>query len=398
MTLDVRTLVAALAVSLLMIGVGMLVTARTYPDHLRRGALRWGQACILEAIGWTLLGLRGSIPDVLSIVLANPLLTASVSLLYLAIGELERTPRRSSMVYGPPAVVLCTFIYYGALVPNFAIRSAVLAGVAAFQMLVCASQLLRRARQRRLITHVLTGVAFLLCGAVLTVRTFDALLRPRSNDPSMLFHADPAQQVFFLLMFVTVYLLSFGFVLMCNESFNEELMRLATLDSLTERFNRRTIEDLARREAARSRRGRLPLSVAILDLDHFKRINDTFGHPAGDAALRHVGELLQGLLRSHDLLGRYGGEEFLVVMPETDEPQAAVVAERLRSEVERAVLALTNAEVRLTTSIGVAQFAYDGDSFDAALRNADEALYAAKALGRNCVVAASRLAARSADA
>ena len=143
---------------------------------------------------------------------------------------------------------------------------------------------------------------------------------------------------------------------------------------------------------ARSRRTRSPLSVAILDLDHFKRINDTYGHPEGDAALRRVASIIAGALRAPDLVGRFGGEEFVVILPNAAEPAAMTVADRLREEIERCGLEIRGARVPLTASIGVATLEPDGGDFDDVIRMADEALYTAKARGRNAVIAASSLA------
>jgi diguanylate cyclase (GGDEF)-like protein len=164
-----------------------------------------------------------------------------------------------------------------------------------------------------------------------------------------------------------------------------ELSRLALTDELTGLANRRAFRSTLASEMARSERTRRPVCLLMLDLDHFKRVNDTLGHGAGDAVLASMGELLSsGMHRSGiDVAARIGGEEFAIILPETDEEGGTFAAERLRIAVmSRAAAILT------TVSIGVAA-SHAGDDPDSLLRAADKALYSAKALGRNRVSAAS---------
>ena len=149
-------------------------------------------------------------------------------------------------------------------------------------------------------------------------------------------------------------LLGFGFVLMLHERANGELHRLATLDSLTETYNRRTIEELLRKEEARSRRSGASMGVLMVDIDHFKRINDRHGHHAGDDVLRQFVGTVAQCLRAQDSMGRFGGEEFLVVLPETSLKEAIGVAERLRAAAAAEVYVSKGLVLRLTVSIGIA--------------------------------------------
>ncbi len=162
--------------------------------------------------------------------------------------------------------------------------------------------------------------------------------------------------------------------------------RLATVDPLTGIANRQAVLARLSGELARADRYRHPLSVIILDLDHFKRLNDAHGHVAGDLVLRHVGRLLGENVRSVDFAGRYGGEEFLVVLPETDVDAAAALAEKLRRIVSGSSVRLPEGEMAcVTMSAGVAGGQMDAVALDRLVRDADAALYSAKALGRNQV-------------
>ena len=167
-----------------------------------------------------------------------------------------------------------------------------------------------------------------------------------------------------------------------------ELQRLARTDPLTEMFNRRYFFDVAVREFSEAIRYNKPLSVIILDLDLFKKINDTYGHLVGDQALIHIGKLLQQTTREPDISARYGGEEFVVLLPETDCTNAIVFAERLRILVEDTPIQIENDTIRLAISIGIAgkSKVNNVETFDQLISQADQALYEAKRKGRNRVV------------
>jgi diguanylate cyclase (GGDEF)-like protein len=156
-------------------------------------------------------------------------------------------------------------------------------------------------------------------------------------------------------------------------------------DMLTGTYNRRRLVELGEQEIARAERYEQPLCLAMLDLDHFKGINDTHGHAVGDAALRHAAEAIKGRVRSYDHVGRYGGEEFVIVAPNTNLEGARRLAEAVREAVAKTQLSANGKMVPITVSIGVAQWLAD-ESLDEILRRADAALYRAKETGRNRVV------------
>ncbi len=165
-----------------------------------------------------------------------------------------------------------------------------------------------------------------------------------------------------------------------------ELRLVATTDGLTGALSRRAFLATAARDLARVRGQGGDLSCILLDLDHFKRINDTHGHAAGDRALQEVVLLLKSGLRKEDYVGRLGGEEFAVVMPGADGAIACDIGERLRQRVMNAQLPIPVGEVRLTVSVGVATLLPEDASIEDLLCRSDKALYAAKASGRNRLV------------
>ncbi|MEZ5415225.1 MAG: GGDEF domain-containing response regulator [Opitutaceae bacterium] len=172
----------------------------------------------------------------------------------------------------------------------------------------------------------------------------------------------------------------------------EELRRLATHDALTGLLNRRVFEQTLAEEVERARRFGRGFGLILCDIDHFKRVNDTHGHPAGDEVLREVAQRLKAALRNVDRVMRYGGEEFVVLVPEATLKMAREVAQRLASSVKATPIRVGDKLLPITLSLGVAIFPSDGDTGALIVLAADQALYAAKAAGRDCVKSLDQVA------
>jgi diguanylate cyclase (GGDEF)-like protein len=174
----------------------------------------------------------------------------------------------------------------------------------------------------------------------------------------------------------------------------EELQRQATHDMLTEIWNRRAIMDILEREVERARRAGHTLSVIMADVDHFKSINDTYGHLTGDRVLYEVAQNIKTCLRAYDAVGRYGGEEFLMVLPDCSAASAGEIAERIRCSLAKQPIAAASATVPVTISLGVSaskiESAMDETEGQTLIASADAALYEAKKQGRNRVVPSLR--------
>jgi two-component system, cell cycle response regulator len=175
-----------------------------------------------------------------------------------------------------------------------------------------------------------------------------------------------------------------SYIVMENSRLFERVRNLSIRDGLTGLSNHRHILELLQEEFDRKGRDQEPFSVLMIDIDHFKRVNDEHGHPAGDAVLREVAAVIQGCLRTIDSVGRYGGEEFLVVLPRTPHDEAMQTAERVRSQVGAHVFRAQEAGLRVTISVGVATASAPGThTTEAMIREADAALYRAKSAGRD---------------
>jgi diguanylate cyclase (GGDEF)-like protein len=206
------------------------------------------------------------------------------------------------------------------------------------------------------------------------------------NTPKDIFEPNLTNAIAFLGAFASGSLWSGGFMMMVAQRLYQEIYLLASVDQLTQSLNRRSMLKDLNLEANRFERTKAPFSLILLDVDFFKRINDTYGHDGGDLVLTHLAKVMQQNLRAYDRLSRWGGEEFLVLLPDTRLQEAVDIADRLRTAVETNP---ANGTIRSTISLGVAEIAVHADSVTSLITAADRALYQAKQTGRNCVAIAS---------
>jgi diguanylate cyclase (GGDEF)-like protein len=167
---------------------------------------------------------------------------------------------------------------------------------------------------------------------------------------------------------------------------NKELHQISITDGLTGLLNRKHTLELLGKEISRSRRYGHPISALMLDIDYFKNVNDTYGHQTGDVVMRRLADLFCKVVRENDLVGRYGGEEFLILLPDSDAQSGARTAERIRKKIEELEIETNRENISVTVSIGVSSYPKYGKDADAIISAADTALYRAKSNGRNQVI------------
>jgi len=162
---------------------------------------------------------------------------------------------------------------------------------------------------------------------------------------------------------------------------------VAHQDYLTGALNRRGMDEALQREFARAERYQMPISIAMMDIDHFKKLNDSLGHSTGDIALKHLANIVKSVLRSTDVIARFGGEEFLIILPGTGKDEGAVIITRTQRELTKNYFLHNNERVLITFSAGVAE-KKEGETMQNVIERADGALYIAKTSGRNRVITA----------
>lgn len=246
---------------------------------------------------------------------------------------------------------------------------------------LCARALFIRIEQPLRTAYWLAGTSVFLICVLTLVRMINVALTPA--DQIGMFTASGVNPLVFLFAALAQMSMSLAFMLMINYTLTKQLNILAATDALTSLFNRRSLELHATRQLAHSKRTGECLSIMMIDVDHFKQINDQYGHQAGDEVLRRLSALMQSIVRGNDYLARYGGEEFCILLPATNEIQAGVLAERLRRQYEDLVIPWQHHALRSSISIGIADTDSSNHDFTSLIKQADLALYRAKHEGRN---------------
>lgn len=380
MSLHVPTLLIALLAGFLMLCVQLAVAQR---GVLKQPALHiWALASWALLAGYAFLGARVLLPDTLSIVLGNALVCLGLQLYHQALSLylLERRVSRWAWSRFALALVLLVLMLPATLAQRTALVSALLV-----MLLLPSIALVLRRGPRHEASLRMVGITLALAAATLAWRSIHALAHPEQYQDVL--QPNAVQGLTFLVSFLGLLGAGFGFVLASFERLALRMEEMATLDGLTGCLNRSTTDRLLAHNLERGRREGSPLAFALLDLDHFKQINDRHGHRAGDDALCAVVQAIRQRLRAADVLGRMGGEEFGLVLPMTDEPGALRLLDEVREAIAR--LALQDAQgqpISLSVSAGVAVAAVgSGLSADQLYLLADQALYRAKHGGRNCV-------------
>jgi two-component system, cell cycle response regulator len=170
-----------------------------------------------------------------------------------------------------------------------------------------------------------------------------------------------------------------------ENAYHEEIYRLTTVDGLTQIYNKRYFMEVLDREISRAHRYGRTLSLIMFDIDHFKQVNDTFGHLAGDYVLRHLASVIKSRIRREDIMSRYGGEEFAIILPEIDAYNARHLADKIRRLVEKTIFKFEETQIPVTISIGLITSDAESITPEELLKAVDEKLYEAKRSGRNCV-------------
>ena len=378
MALDLPTLffvVAALTL-LMSFWVGLMCWGKPKGDPMRP----WALAMLTYAAADILVGLRDLIGLTASVLLANGMGAASLALMFVAV-------RRSQghRLMGHWWVLLPTLLLPLALLPlmdDYRTRILLVTLTFAAQSAAVLWALRDRPHPRhgRGRYILLSSFAFL----ELTLLLRFASVSLGWVEVSSLTDGNRWQALMFFASSCAVMSIALGFVYMEFERIEQQSLTLAMKDMLTGLSNRRAISEELQVAVARAQRHGQCLSVLLLDIDHFKRVNDSFGHQAGDAVLRAVAQVLQSRLRGQDRLGRFGGEEFLLVLPDTTLDGALILAEALRAAVATDPMMWGAHSIALTVSVGVRAGAITGiDTPDSLVAAADAAMYRAKQGGRN---------------
>ncbi len=325
MSLDVRTIVVVLLVSALLMSVTL---ALDLGKGKAPGLARWNAGLGLFAAGWLLIALRARLPAFIGVALADALMLAGLCSQWLALLEFGGRPARRWVAWAAPAAAFVTLL---PLLPHYAALTLAVSAMFAAAMVALAATTIRLVDAAGPVRWLSAGI-LASAAAALMGRAADIWLRPQASPD--LFTDSALHGIAFIMLLAVTVSSSFAFLVMQRRRSEAEVRHLAMYDPLTELYNRRAFRELAERELARAQRAARPTALLMMDLDHFKRVNDLQGHAGGDRVLADFAARLRACVRDGDLPGRYGGEEFCVMLPEVGAGEACAVAERIRASAE----------------------------------------------------------------
>ena len=373
-----------LAVLMMLLNGGVLgLMHRDLPASLRPSATSWRIATLLQAGGCVLLAVQRQLPLALVLPLANGMLILGITGYWRALRQFYGYAD-SPWLLLPTLVGTLGIFWFAAVTPDLGAR-VIVASATWCVLLVGAALTLRQAglgdqaMSRRVLAWIFGVVALFMVVRILQTALSDQQSQHLLDNRNWMNVATPIVAAIMPVIGTT------AFLLMCSQRITRQWEIAASTDYLTGLANRRTLTTAGeiRLEAVRTTSARL--AVAVIDIDHFKAINDRHGHDIGDEALKHVAALIDRACRDRGQCGRQGGEEFVALLDNVDAAAASATAEQLRASVQTAPFQFVGGELPITISIGVA-LAHSGDRrLDDLLRRADQALYRAKAGGRNRV-------------
>lgn len=354
------------------------------------GISSWMTCFLLQAVGMPLIFMRGVIPDFLSIVLSNTLIVTGSVILYFGFGDFINEKISKWPYFTAIGFFFMFYTYFGLISPNLYNRLILLYSAVTIMNFQCVRILWKNKDPNMNNHYKLTGGIIFLSGLFYLFSLFDNIYNHYDLD---FFHKGLSFVTLIIVSQLIKIIVTFSIVMMVNrrlflslenesvvkENLVKELEYQARVDILTNIWNRRTLQERLEEELIRAKKYRGKMSLILLDIDYFKKINDTFGHPAGDFVLKKIAEILRNNLRKNDFIGRWGGEEFIVVCAETDESIVWKVSEKLRKSVENFDF---NLGIPLTISLGTATFD-NIETLDEILKRADINMYKAKEKGRN---------------
>lgn len=379
MTLDIPTMYfVSVVTNVAMTAAVMYVALRQSIPGLKE--LAWG---LLANSGfYVVLGMRGKIPDSMSIGVGNTLGAVTLALCLLAVVR-HRDARIAAAIYVAPVALILTESL--TLLHERESRLIIASLILCFQLAAILWALVRPGQVIVGRGRSIMGVALVIAIIMMGYRALS--LEVGWHEISPFQSRDTLNTIFYMTNYLGMFFLSFGFVLSSVEQAAEQNRRFAFEDTLTGLPNRRAVFEALNQESAQAIRAGLPFSLLVMDVDYFKKVNDRHGHQAGDAVLQHVAKVIKGRLRAQDIAGRFGGEEFVVMLPNTPPAGALQIAEDLRLALGTQPARVDGREIGVTISIGL--FGVERLSApqtpDAMISTADEALYRAKRNGRNRV-------------
>lgn len=383
MNLDSRTMMVMMS-ALILLFSGLLTLAGLQAGNTR-GVQHWAMGCLYLGLG---LGFSYTHQEVSgstwALIFGATMAAAGIGLQFNGIQAFKTGRWDRYIPWLLTGLVFSQNIWFVILHPDIHGRVITNSLVFALGNAVCARALIIRIEQPLRTAYWFTGASFAILTTIFLARAIIVYYSP-ANTYS-LYSPAAINPISFFLGSMLQMCIAFGFVLMLNYRLATDLQKLAARDALTGALNRRSLEQEGIRLSARCTRTGDTLSIMMIDVDHFKSINDRYGHPVGDEVLKRLAAIAQQTIRSDDYFARYGGEEFCILLPSTLEQEAWILADRLRQVYAATMMEFNGIVLSSTISIGVSDSLHAGVEFARLVAAADQALYCAKQEGRNRVV------------
>lgn len=363
---------------------GLLIIAGLHVGNAR-GVQQWAMGSFYISLGiGSSYFQQGPVYNTWLLVFAATLLAAGLGLQFNGI-QIFKTGRCNRYIPWLLGGLICIqTLWFAVLYPNIHARVIANSCIYALGNAACARALFIRAEQPLRTAYWFTGASFAIFSMLLLARAITVLYaEPNSYSFYSQITINP---VTIFIGIMSEMCVTFGFVLMLNSRLAADLQKLALTDALTGVMNRRSLEQEFARLSARCTRTGDSLAIMMIDVDHFKSINDRYGHPIGDEVLKRLAIVAQKTIRRDDYVARYGGEEFCILLPSTNEGAAWILADRLRQTYATMMMEFDGKVLHSTISIGVSDSTHAGLEFITLLAAADHAMYRAKQEGRNRVV------------
>jgi diguanylate cyclase (GGDEF)-like protein len=386
MVLDIRSFWLVGAISAFGFGLLLHLARRTYPESLSGMLSYCGAASICLGAGWTILLAETSLGRFAFLVLSRTLFSLCLTLQYRAITRIKRQSTSVLWIAGPPALIAAVCSWFAYVQPNHTVLVILFSLIQIATMVLLVRSLLRSDDGCKAFIDVVAAGTYCLFIASTSVLLL-VLIWSGHFSPS--YNFNNTLSIYNSIVAVCVFAaVSSMFPLMVSERLTQELAIQAGRDPLTGLFNRRSFEGNASRVIASAARTGQPVSLLVIDIDHFKQVNDLHGHSAGDALLKAVADGLRSSLREEDFLCRWGGDEFCALLPRASRDQAQHVAERALRSIGGITLSNLGAEIGVEVSIGIVTDEEHVKTLTALVDLADHALYRAKLEGRNRIALA----------
>lgn len=356
-------------------GIILLETARFLPKSIP-GGVHWAVGNILLAFGLILASLRHLIPEFIPVLIGNSIIIVGSLFYFYSFGKVLNTKANLLAGYLALAFMLLGQSYFLFVDNNYGARMIIfsMAVIVTISMNLSLFYPLKKSFEagapRLVLICLITTIVLFLFQILFVLQNY--------GQPASYYQESPPIIASLVMLTVTVLLWTFTFMLLSNIKNYREIQELAYLDELTQTLNRRAILDFGNASVSNSKRNKIPFSVLMLDVDHLKQINDTYGHRAGDQAIQLVASTIKNNLRAEDAIGRYGGDEFLIILRNNNLRGAVIVAQRLIKEVEKQFDQENYEFGAVAISIGISQFAAMDQILVDLIDQADQALYKAK--------------------